>query len=104
MRKLESLVSLKDESYLNRGCTDDAVPFQRCYVIGLLCSSSQISNGHVLVVIHICTASQTIKVSIDDTPAQVQIKYSRFICFVRSHISCFVPNAGFVQLLIQNGK
>uniref|UniRef100_A0A3Q3J9D2 Phosphatidylinositol 4,5-bisphosphate 3-kinase catalytic subunit gamma isoform n=1 Tax=Monopterus albus TaxID=43700 RepID=A0A3Q3J9D2_MONAL len=32
---------------------------------------SKVSNGHILVVIHISTASQTIKVSIDDTPAQV---------------------------------
>uniref|UniRef100_A0A665UKR0 Uncharacterized protein n=1 Tax=Echeneis naucrates TaxID=173247 RepID=A0A665UKR0_ECHNA len=32
---------------------------------------SKVSNGHILVVIHIATASQTIKVSIDDTPAQV---------------------------------
>uniref|UniRef100_A0A3B4XYX8 Phosphatidylinositol 4,5-bisphosphate 3-kinase catalytic subunit gamma isoform n=1 Tax=Seriola lalandi dorsalis TaxID=1841481 RepID=A0A3B4XYX8_SERLL len=32
---------------------------------------SKVSNGHILVVIHITTASQTIKVSIDDTPAQV---------------------------------
>uniref|UniRef100_A0A8D0AIU7 phosphatidylinositol-4,5-bisphosphate 3-kinase n=1 Tax=Sander lucioperca TaxID=283035 RepID=A0A8D0AIU7_SANLU len=32
---------------------------------------SKISNGHILVVIHIGTASQTIKVSIDNTPAQV---------------------------------
>ncbi|XP_077401425.1 phosphatidylinositol 4,5-bisphosphate 3-kinase catalytic subunit gamma isoform [Vanacampus margaritifer] len=31
----------------------------------------KVSNGHILVVIHIRTASQTIKVSIDDTPAQV---------------------------------
>uniref|UniRef100_A0A3P8WMH5 Phosphatidylinositol-4,5-bisphosphate 3-kinase, catalytic subunit gamma n=1 Tax=Cynoglossus semilaevis TaxID=244447 RepID=A0A3P8WMH5_CYNSE len=29
---------------------------------------SKVSNGHILVVIHISTASQTIKVSIDDTP------------------------------------
>lgn len=33
--------------------------------------SSQVTNGHILVVIHMSTASQTIKVSIDDTPAQV---------------------------------
>uniref|UniRef100_A0A8D0AIX1 Phosphatidylinositol 4,5-bisphosphate 3-kinase catalytic subunit gamma isoform n=1 Tax=Sander lucioperca TaxID=283035 RepID=A0A8D0AIX1_SANLU len=32
---------------------------------------SKISNGHILVVIHIGTASQTIKVSIDNTPVLV---------------------------------
>uniref|UniRef100_A0A7N6A7G5 Phosphatidylinositol 4,5-bisphosphate 3-kinase catalytic subunit gamma isoform n=1 Tax=Anabas testudineus TaxID=64144 RepID=A0A7N6A7G5_ANATE len=32
---------------------------------------SKVSNGHILVVIHMSTASHTIKVSIDDTPAQV---------------------------------
>ncbi|XP_035770554.1 phosphatidylinositol 4,5-bisphosphate 3-kinase catalytic subunit gamma isoform [Neolamprologus brichardi] len=32
---------------------------------------SKINNGHILVVIHIGTASQTIKVSIDDTPTLV---------------------------------
>lgn len=32
---------------------------------------SKVCNGFILVVIHISTASQTIKVSIDDTPAQV---------------------------------
>ncbi|XP_056132191.1 phosphatidylinositol 4,5-bisphosphate 3-kinase catalytic subunit gamma isoform [Lampris incognitus] len=32
---------------------------------------SKVSNSHILVVIHISTASQTIKVSIDDTPVQV---------------------------------
>eukprot|EP00064_Thunnus_orientalis_P010360 superscaffoldBa00001402_g10386 len=32
---------------------------------------SKVSNSHILVVIHIGTASQTIKVSIDDTPAKV---------------------------------
>uniref|UniRef100_A0A3Q3NCC8 Phosphatidylinositol-4,5-bisphosphate 3-kinase, catalytic subunit gamma n=1 Tax=Labrus bergylta TaxID=56723 RepID=A0A3Q3NCC8_9LABR len=32
---------------------------------------SKISNSHILVVIHISTVSQTIKVSIDDTPEQV---------------------------------
>lgn len=35
----------------------------------------QVSNGHILVVIHISTASQTIKVSINDTPAQVEKVY-----------------------------
>uniref|UniRef100_A0A3Q1ETN1 Phosphatidylinositol 4,5-bisphosphate 3-kinase catalytic subunit gamma isoform n=1 Tax=Acanthochromis polyacanthus TaxID=80966 RepID=A0A3Q1ETN1_9TELE len=32
---------------------------------------TKINNSHILVVIHISTASQTIKVSIDDTPTQV---------------------------------
>uniref|UniRef100_A0A3Q0T472 Phosphatidylinositol 4,5-bisphosphate 3-kinase catalytic subunit gamma isoform n=1 Tax=Amphilophus citrinellus TaxID=61819 RepID=A0A3Q0T472_AMPCI len=32
---------------------------------------SKINNGHILVVIHVSKASQTIKVSIDDTPTQV---------------------------------
>ncbi|KAM9705019.1 phosphatidylinositol 4,5-bisphosphate 3-kinase catalytic subunit gamma isoform [Menidia menidia] len=32
---------------------------------------SKVNNGHALVVIHASTASQTIKVSIDDTPTQV---------------------------------
>ncbi|KAG8005792.1 Phosphatidylinositol 4 [Nibea albiflora] len=32
---------------------------------------NKVSNSHILVVIHIGTASQTIKVSIDDPPAQV---------------------------------
>ncbi|CAL8323759.1 unnamed protein product [Lota lota] len=32
---------------------------------------SKVMNGHILVVIHIFTASQTIKVSIDSTPEQV---------------------------------
>ncbi|XP_053270615.1 phosphatidylinositol 4,5-bisphosphate 3-kinase catalytic subunit gamma isoform [Pleuronectes platessa] len=32
---------------------------------------SKLSNSQILVVIHITTASQTIKVSVDDTPAQV---------------------------------
>ncbi|XP_071401163.1 phosphatidylinositol 4,5-bisphosphate 3-kinase catalytic subunit gamma isoform [Centroberyx affinis] len=32
---------------------------------------SKVSNGHILLVIHIGSASQTIKVSINDTPAQV---------------------------------
>uniref|UniRef100_A0A8C2ZVN2 Phosphatidylinositol 4,5-bisphosphate 3-kinase catalytic subunit gamma isoform n=1 Tax=Cyclopterus lumpus TaxID=8103 RepID=A0A8C2ZVN2_CYCLU len=32
-------------------------------------------NAHVLMVIHIRTASQTIKVSIDDTPAQVLVSF-----------------------------
>ncbi|TMS02531.1 Phosphatidylinositol 4,5-bisphosphate 3-kinase catalytic subunit gamma isoform [Larimichthys crocea] len=32
---------------------------------------NKVSNNHILVVIHIGTASQTIKVSIDDPPAQV---------------------------------
>ncbi|KAJ3611918.1 hypothetical protein NHX12_020198 [Muraenolepis orangiensis] len=32
---------------------------------------SKVINGHILVVIHIVTASQTIKVSIDNSPAQV---------------------------------
>ncbi|KAM9845543.1 phosphatidylinositol 4,5-bisphosphate 3-kinase catalytic subunit gamma isoform [Aulostomus maculatus] len=32
---------------------------------------SKVSNGHILMVIHIRTVSQTIKVSINDTPAQV---------------------------------
>uniref|UniRef100_A0A3Q3WVJ2 Phosphatidylinositol 4,5-bisphosphate 3-kinase catalytic subunit gamma isoform n=1 Tax=Mola mola TaxID=94237 RepID=A0A3Q3WVJ2_MOLML len=36
-----------------------------------LLSKLQISNSHILVVIHIGTTSQTIKVSIDDSPAQV---------------------------------
>ncbi|KAA8579955.1 hypothetical protein FQN60_005490 [Etheostoma spectabile] len=36
---------------------------------------SKISNGHILVVIHIGTASQTIKVSIDNTPAQVLVSF-----------------------------
>jgi hypothetical protein len=33
-------------------------------------------NGHLLVVIHIFTASQTIKVSIDSTPEQVYGEWS----------------------------
>ena len=45
--------------------------FHYYYYYSLVCSTSQVSNGHILVVIHITTASQTIKVSIDDTPAQV---------------------------------
>ncbi|KAM4569212.1 phosphatidylinositol 4,5-bisphosphate 3-kinase catalytic subunit gamma isoform 1-T2 [Odontesthes bonariensis] len=32
---------------------------------------SKMNNSHILVVIHISTASQTIKISIDDTPSQV---------------------------------
>ncbi|XP_029016197.1 phosphatidylinositol 4,5-bisphosphate 3-kinase catalytic subunit gamma isoform [Betta splendens] len=32
---------------------------------------NKVTNGHILVVIHMSTASQTIKVSVDDTPAQV---------------------------------
>ena len=32
---------------------------------------AQVINGHLLVVVHIATASQTIKVSIDSTPEQV---------------------------------
>ncbi|XP_029901751.1 phosphatidylinositol 4,5-bisphosphate 3-kinase catalytic subunit gamma isoform [Myripristis murdjan] len=32
---------------------------------------SKVSNGHILLVIHVGSNSQTIKVSIDDTPAQV---------------------------------
>ncbi|KAG7497656.1 phosphatidylinositol 4,5-bisphosphate 3-kinase catalytic subunit gamma isoform [Solea senegalensis] len=36
---------------------------------------SKISHSHILVVIHITTASQTIKVSIDDTPAQVLVSF-----------------------------
>ncbi|XP_053718195.1 phosphatidylinositol 4,5-bisphosphate 3-kinase catalytic subunit gamma isoform [Synchiropus splendidus] len=32
---------------------------------------SKVSNGHILVAIHTGTSSQTLKVSIDDTPAQV---------------------------------
>lgn len=35
------------------------------------CFSAQVANGHILVVIHMSTASQTIKVSVEDTPAQV---------------------------------
>lgn len=38
-------------------------------------SFSQVNNGYILVVIHVSTSSQTIKVSIDDTPSQVD-KYS----------------------------
>ena len=40
-----------------------------CSVVFL--PTPQLSNSHILVVIHITTASQTIKVSIDDTPPQV---------------------------------
>uniref|UniRef100_A0A669CT18 Phosphatidylinositol 4,5-bisphosphate 3-kinase catalytic subunit gamma isoform n=1 Tax=Oreochromis niloticus TaxID=8128 RepID=A0A669CT18_ORENI len=36
---------------------------------------SKINNGHILVVIHIGTASQTIKVSIDDTPTLVLVSF-----------------------------
>ncbi|XP_058482220.1 phosphatidylinositol 4,5-bisphosphate 3-kinase catalytic subunit gamma isoform isoform X2 [Solea solea] len=36
---------------------------------------SKVSHSHILVVIHITTASQTIKVSIDDTPAQVLVSF-----------------------------
>ncbi|KAK5849094.1 hypothetical protein PBY51_008764 [Eleginops maclovinus] len=36
---------------------------------------SKVSNGHILLVIHIGTASQTIKVSIRDTPAQVLLSF-----------------------------
>uniref|UniRef100_A0A3B5QBX4 Phosphatidylinositol 4,5-bisphosphate 3-kinase catalytic subunit gamma isoform n=1 Tax=Xiphophorus maculatus TaxID=8083 RepID=A0A3B5QBX4_XIPMA len=32
---------------------------------------SKVNNGYILVVIHVSTSSQTIKVSIDDTPSQV---------------------------------
>lgn len=36
---------------------------------------TKINNSHILVVIHISTASQTIKVSIDDTPTQVLVSF-----------------------------
>ncbi|XP_076007233.1 phosphatidylinositol 4,5-bisphosphate 3-kinase catalytic subunit gamma isoform [Genypterus blacodes] len=36
---------------------------------------SKVSNGSILVVIHIGSASQTIKVSLDDTPTQVLVNY-----------------------------
>lgn len=32
---------------------------------------SQVNNGYILVVIHVSTSSQTIKVSIDDAPSEV---------------------------------
>lgn len=37
----------------------------------MLCCFAQVNNGHILVVIHIGMVSQTIKVSINDTPSQV---------------------------------
>lgn len=37
----------------------------------VLCCFAQVNNGHILVVIHIGMVSQTIKVSINDTPSQV---------------------------------
>uniref|UniRef100_A0A3B3U8Y0 Phosphatidylinositol 4,5-bisphosphate 3-kinase catalytic subunit gamma isoform n=1 Tax=Poecilia latipinna TaxID=48699 RepID=A0A3B3U8Y0_9TELE len=41
---------------------------------------SKVNNGYILVVIHVSTSSQTIKVSIDDTPSQVD-KYIGYCCF-----------------------
>lgn len=37
----------------------------------VLCCFAQVNNSHILVVIHIGMVSQTIKVSINDTPSQV---------------------------------
>uniref|UniRef100_A0A8C5HE99 Phosphatidylinositol 4,5-bisphosphate 3-kinase catalytic subunit gamma isoform n=1 Tax=Gouania willdenowi TaxID=441366 RepID=A0A8C5HE99_GOUWI len=36
---------------------------------------SKVNNGHILLVIHMSTASQTIKVSINDTPSQVLMSF-----------------------------
>lgn len=42
----------------------------------------QVSNGHILVVIHISTVRQTIKVSIDDTPVQVNMRFDENRSFI----------------------
>nr|XP_057934691.1 phosphatidylinositol 4,5-bisphosphate 3-kinase catalytic subunit gamma isoform isoform X3 [Doryrhamphus excisus] len=58
----------------------------------------KVSNGHILVVIHISTTSHTIKVSIEDTPAQVEgslalspsviVEFHRIFCLIQV-LACF---------------
>lgn len=57
-------------SLCNNSCVSLFLGFITTHLF-VLCCSTQVNNGHILVVIHIGMVSQTIKVSINDTPSQV---------------------------------